>query len=163
MVVVNLLKQVGLFKHIPTKPWKTAKENFWEVFIKNNFVAVKDPAYLWHIMYLSIYRSSYLPTCLPACLPACLPTYLPACLPTYRASYLPIYLFIYLSIYLYIVKSFLACSLTKYKIEKATSYFHRMFWIAWNSFSAVKSLNSVTIFTKNSKQICRELLKRSSS
>ena len=36
----------------------------------------------------------------------------------YICIYIFIYIYIYVYIYLYIVQSFLACSLTKYKIEK---------------------------------------------
>ena len=36
----------------------------------------------------------------------------------YICIYIFIYIYIYIYIYLYIVQSFLACSLTKYKIEK---------------------------------------------
>ena len=50
-----------------------------------------------------------------------------------------------------LVKSFSACSLTKYKTKKTTSYFYRTFRITLtlNPFSTVKSLNFVTAFTKN--------------
>ena len=76
--------------------------------------------------------------------------------------YIYVYICIYI-IYIYIVKSFPVCSLTKYKIEKTVSYLHRTFWIALNCFSTVKSLNSAIAFTKNRKQIRRELLKHTSS
>ena len=45
--------------------------------------------------------------------------------------------------------------------SKKTTYFQMTFQIALNSFSTVKS--PATVFTKNWKQICRELLKRTSS
>ena len=48
--------------------------------------------------------------------------------------------YIYIYIYIYI-----------YKSKKTTSYFHRTFRIALNSFSTVKPLNSATAFTKKLK------------
>ena len=67
----------------------------------------------------------------------------------YVCIYIYIYIYVYIYIYIKIVKSFPACSLTKYKIEKTTSYFDRTFRIALNPFSTVKSLNFATAFTKN--------------
>ena len=65
----------------------------------------------------------------------------------YNTNILLIY--IYILYILYYVKSFPACSFTKYKIERNYIILRRTFRITLNSFSAVKPLNSATAFTKN--------------
>ena len=55
-------------------------------------------------LYLSIYLYIYI--------------YMNLYIHMYICIYIFIYIYIYIYIYLYIVQSFLACSLTKYKIEK---------------------------------------------
>ena len=52
-------------------------------------------------------------------------------------------------IYIYIYK----------KSKKTTSYFHRTFRIALNSFSTLKSLNSATAFTKKLKTDLQGVIK----